>query len=60
MGNKLNVCKSYTVVPLNTAVLGTGEKPAVFRNGGIWREYNLEKPYLGLELGGGTYWEGRL
>ena len=26
-----------TVVPPNTAVLGTGEKPAVFRNGGIGR-----------------------
>ena len=24
-----------TVVPPNTAVLGTGKKPAVFRNGGI-------------------------
>ena len=42
-----------TVVPPNTAVLGTGEKPSVFQNGGIGREYNLEKPYLGLEMGGG-------
>ena len=44
-----------TVVPPNTAVLGTGEKPSVFQNGGIGREYNLEKPYLGLEM---RYWEG--
>ena len=28
-----------TVVPPNAAVLGTGEKTAVFRNGGIGREY---------------------
>ena len=41
-----------TVVPPNTAVLGTGEKPTVFRNSSIGREYNLEKPYLGLEMGG--------
>ena len=40
-----------TVVPPNTAVLGTAEKPAVFRNSSIWREYNLKKPYLGLEMG---------
>ena len=46
--------RSYsTVVPLNTASLGTGEKSAVFRNGGIGREYNLKKPHLGLEMGGG-------
>ena len=31
----------------------TGEKLAVFRNSGIGREYNLEKPYLGLEMGSG-------
>ena len=37
-----------TAVTPNTAVLGTGEKPAVFRNGGIGREYNLKKLYLGL------------
>ena len=42
-----------TVVPPNTAVLGTGEKPAVFRNGGIGREHNIKKPYLGLDMGGG-------
>ena len=41
------------MVPLNTAVLGIGEKPAGFRNGSIGREYNLKKPYLGLEMGGG-------
>ena len=36
---------SATVVPPYTAVLGTGvwRKPAVFRNGGIGREYNLRK-----------------
>ena len=55
---------SGTVVPPNT-VLGTGEKPAVFRNSSIEREYNLKRPYLGLEMGGGIgseavllYWEG--
>ena len=42
-----------TVFPPNTAVHGTAEKPAVFRNGGIGREYKLKKPYLGLEMGGG-------
>ena len=41
----------YRVVPLNTAILGIGEKLAVFRNGRIGREYNLKKPYLGLEMG---------
>ena len=34
-----------TVIPPNTAVLGTGEKPVVFPNGGIGREYNLKNPY---------------
>ena len=36
---------SATVVPPYTAVLGTGvwRKPAVFRNGGIGREYNPRK-----------------
>ena len=28
-------------------------KPAVLRNGGIGREYNLKKPYFGLEMGSG-------
>ena len=62
--------KVCTVVLPNTADLGTGEKPAVFQNGGIGRS-NLKKPYLGLEMGGGIgreavsggavqYWEGRL
>ena len=38
----------------NTVVLRTGEKPAIFRNGGIWKEHNIKKPYnLGLEMGGG-------
>ena len=41
--------------PSNTTVLGSWdcEKPAVFRNGDIGKEYNLEKPYLGLEMGSG-------
>ena len=47
-----------TVVPPNTAVLGTGEKPAVFQNGGNEREYN---PIWDLKwvavLGGRRYWE---
>ena len=30
----------------------TGEKPVVFGNGGIGREYNIKKPCLGLEMGG--------
>ena len=51
-----------TVVPPNTAVLGTGEKPAVFRNGGIRREYNLKNPIWDLKwavvLGGRRSWEG--
>ena len=47
-----------TDVPPNTAVLGTGEKPAVFRNGGIGREYKLKNPYLGLEMGGGIGRDG--
>ena len=42
-----------TAVTPNTTVLETGEKPAVFRNSGIGREYNLKKLYLGLEMGGG-------
>ena len=42
-----------TAVTPHTAVLGTGEKPAVLRNGGIGREDNLKKLYLGLEMGGG-------
>ena len=41
-------CSQSTVLPPNTSVLGTGEKPAVFRNSGIGREYNLKKLYLGL------------
>ena len=48
-----------TVIPPNTADLGAGEKPAVFRNGGIGKEHNLKKPYLGLEMGGGTLGFGR-
>ena len=44
----LDFRKYYTVAPPNTAVLWTGEKPAVFRNDGIGREYNVRKPYLGL------------
>ena len=36
------VTQPRTVVPPNSAVLGTGEKLAVFRNGDIGREYNLE------------------
>ena len=43
----------YTLVPPNIAVLWTGKKPAVFRNNGIGREYNVKKSYLGLEMGGG-------
>ena len=39
--------------PSQYCVLGTGKKPAVFRNGGIGREYNLKKPYLGLKMGDG-------
>ena len=49
-GNSLYIQSSP---PPNTTILGTGEKPAVFCNGGIGREYTLKKPYLGLEMGGG-------
>ena len=45
-----------TVVPPNTADLGTDEKAAVFGNRRYWESYNnLKKPYL--ELGNGRrYW----
>ena len=61
-GRPTSSASAYTVVPPNTAVLGTGEKPAVSRNGRIGREYNLKKPYIfGLEMGGvlvsWRYWE---
>ena len=60
-----------TVKPLNTAVLGTGEKPAVFRKRRYWESCRTnklfgtwnERRYWG---GGarrwteGRYWEGRL
>ena len=49
-----NIMKVQSSLP----IFGTGEKPAVFRNGGIWREYlNLKIPYLGLEMGGGIGWD---
>ena len=40
---------SKTVVPPNTTALGTGEKPAVFRNGGIEREYYLQNAIWDLK-----------
>ena len=44
----------YTVVPdPNTAVLGTGEKPAVFRNGGDGKEYIWDLKWAAV-LGGTT------
>ena len=42
----------------NTAVLGTGEKPAVFRNGSIGRECNLKNPIWDLNERGIGTWEG--
>ena len=55
-----NHCPAGTVVPPNTDVPGTGEKPAGFRNGGIGREYiTLKNPIWDLEwavvLGGTRY-----
>ena len=46
INNCLEICtkrliRVITVVAPNTAVLGTGEKQAVFRNSGIGREHNL-------------------
>ena len=50
---RVNILDTVVTSLLILPFLGLAKKPAVFRNGGIGREYNLKKPYLGLEMGGG-------
>ena len=56
MSNCLNNQQSntYTVKPLNTADLGTGEKAAVFRKRRYWESYITYKTLIwDLKMGGG-------
>ena len=44
----------FTVKPLNTAVLGTGEKPAVFRKRRYWESCRTNKNLIwDLKMSGG-------
>ena len=56
---RVNILDTVVTSLLILPFLGLAKKPAVFRNGSIWREYNLKNPIWDLKwaavLGGRRY-----